>query len=184
MVFPVSSPRTLKIWKEATLGESYVCLRHRFLPEPYPTEAYEQHVYDYINSNRQRSLSVEPTTGPGASTSTFTSKLVDVGEEEEPTFVPSRSQSETQRATRSESPSKADAFKLRVRWKSDTVSLSVRPTTQCKRIVAAALKKMGKAGSDPNEKGRIEVDGEALEPDAEIGEAELEADDLVDIVGL
>ena len=93
--------------------------------------------------------------------------------------------------------SHAQAFHLLVRserTKDQDISLLVRPTTKCGAIVRAFLKKAGleaeypPGGSAPPAKGRgrtrtkvvaankvpmLSVDGDKMDPEAEIGEADL-----------
>lgn len=104
--------------------------------------------------------------------------------------------------------SHAQAFHLLVRserTKDQDISLLVRPTTKCGAIVRAFLKKAGleaeypPGGSAPPAKGRgrtrtkvvaankvpmLSVDGDKMDPEAEIGEADLEDGDMVEVVDL
>lgn len=104
-----------------------------------------------------------------------------------------------------------EQFKLILRsaaTKDKDIMLNVRPTTKCGAIVRAFLKKaglgdkypaaMGMGGTTPAKKGkakakgaaagvpepRLVVDGEKMDPEAEIGDADLEDGDLVEVVGL
>ncbi len=97
----------------------------------------------------------------------------------------------------------SQTFKLIVRserTKDKDITLTVRPTTKCGAIVRAFLKKAGldaeyPAGGAPI-KGRgrgkaaaakvpaLSVDGDRMDAETEIGEADLEDGDLVEVVGL
>ena len=71
----------------------------------------------------------------------------------------------------------------------------MRPTTKCGAIVRAFLKKAGldaeypAAGAPAKGRGRskvpaLSVDGDRMDPETEIGEADLEDGDQVEVVGL
>lgn len=101
----------------------------------------------------------------------------------------------------------SDTFKLTLRsakTQKDIV-LTVRPSTKCGSIVKAFLKKAGladkyleestSAKSNPKKRGRkslvvvatgpnLMVDGDKMNNDTEIGEADLEDGDMVEVVGL
>jgi Ubiquitin-2 like Rad60 SUMO-like len=100
-------------------------------------------------------------------------------------------------ASDAESDSDDDTFKLVVQSAiAKAITLTVRPTTKCGAIVKAFLKKAGvadkypavfgigggkkKGGKDP----RLCVDGDKMENDVQISEADLEDGDQVEIVGL
>ena len=85
------------------------------------------------------------------------------------------------------------------RTKDKDITLLVRPTTKCGAIVRAFLKKAGldaeypAAGAPPKGRGRgkaatknpaLSVDGDRMDPETEIGEADLEDGDQVEVVGL
>ena len=96
----------------------------------------------------------------------------------------------------------SDVFQLVVRserTKGKDITLRVRPTTKCGAIVRAFLKKAGLEGEYPENapavKGRgrkavpvkvpaLSVDGDRMAPDDEIGVADLEDGDQVEVVGL
>ncbi len=98
----------------------------------------------------------------------------------------------------------ADSFRLVVRSErtaGKNITLLVRPTTKCGAIVRGFLKKAGLEAeypaSPPAAKGRgrgkaaapakapaLSVDGDRMDPETEIGEADLEDGDQVDVVGL
>ena len=85
-----------------------------------------------------------------------------------------------------------DVFKLVVRSAvTKDVILKVRPTTSCGAIVKAFLKRAGIAGEYPVDKSfrgkrepRLMVDGEHMNPETLISEADLEDGDQVEVDGL
>ncbi|KAL5524571.1 hypothetical protein ACEPAF_9711 [Sanghuangporus sanghuang] len=125
--------------------------------------AYEEHVYKYIKAHEQRQSPADDFSAePPPSSSAFSQS--DILAEPGP------------------SQDKADAFKLQIRCGQRTVVIGVRPTAKCAAIVENVLRKLGKPDSAAKA-ARIEVDGEKLSPESEIGEADLEEGDLIDIVG-
>ena len=117
--------------------------------------------------------------------------------------LPESQQSEAE----AESESDEDKFKLILRsalTANKEISLVVRPTTKCGAIVKAFLKKAGlaeqypqvfadapvkkggrkskggEAGKDP----RLCLDGDKLDNASEIGDADLEDGDMIEVVGL
>ena len=97
----------------------------------------------------------------------------------------------------------AQTFKLIVRserTKDKDITLTVRPTTKCGAIVRAFLKKAGlqaeypEGGAPAKSRGRgkaaaakvpaLSVDGDRMGSETEIGEADLEDGDQVEVVGL
>ncbi|KAL5520064.1 hypothetical protein ACEPAG_1724 [Sanghuangporus baumii] len=125
--------------------------------------AYEEHVYKYIKAHEQRQSPADDFSAePPPSSLAFSPS--DILAEPGP------------------SQDKADAFKLQVRCRQRTVVIGVRPTAKCSAIVENVLRKLGKPDSAAKT-ARIEVDGEKLNPESEIGEADLEEGDLIDIVG-
>jgi hypothetical protein len=106
-----------------------------------------------------------------------------------------------------ESESDEDKFKLILRSALTTnkeISLVVRPTTKCGAIVKAFLKRAGLSGQYPEvfagvpaKKGgrksnvaaagkdpRLCLDGDKLDNASEIGDADLEDGDMIEVVGL
>jgi len=85
-----------------------------------------------------------------------------------------------------------DVFKLIVRsGVTKDITLKVRPTTSCGAIVKAFLKRAGLADKYPGGKNprgkrepRLMVDGEHMDPETLISEAELEDGDQVEVDGL
>jgi len=99
-----------------------------------------------------------------------------------------------------------DTFKLTLRSGKtpEDIVLAVRPSTKCGAILKAFLKKAGLADkylegnskvAGQNKKGRrsmaviaagphLMVDGERMNNDAEIGQADLEDGDMVEVMGL
>jgi len=108
-------------------------------------------------------------------------------------------------ATEATSDGDGDAFKLILRTAiTKDITLTVRPTTKCGAIVKAFLKKAGVQDQYPGvfkegaaaikkttQRGKVEdkdprlcVDGDKMSNDVEIGEADLEDGDLIEVVGL
>lgn len=74
-----------------------------------------------------------------------------------------------------------------------SINLTVRPTTTCRAIVKAFLKAAGLSdqytASSKNKKAgqampQLMIDGDKMADDMEIGEADLDDGDLVEVVGL
>lgn len=140
------------------------------------TDAYAEHIYEYILEQR-RERSVTPFGGDDESSANVGVESGGVSYNRELSSAPSASGDVT------EADDKSDVFKLRLRSGETTVTVSVRPTTKCGAIVASFVKKLGLPPTAVK-KAHIDVDGEAMEFDAEIGDVGLEDGDLVDIVGL
>ena len=99
-----------------------------------------------------------------------------------------------------DSDTEGETFKLILRssLSNKDIALTVRPTTKCGAIVKAYLRKAGLADQYPGlfdeggkgKKGRAEkdprlcVDGDKMGNDVEIGDADLEDGDMVEVVGL
>ncbi|KAG6891528.1 hypothetical protein C0992_005063 [Termitomyces sp. T32_za158] len=113
---------------------------------------------------------------------------------------PSRTKGEDDERTH-ESEAEGETFKLILRSSLSTndITLTVRPTTKCGAIVKAYLKKAGLADQYPglvNEGGkkggggkgnkdpRLCIDGDKMGDDVDIGDADLEDGDMVEVVGL
>ena len=147
--------------------------------------ACDKGTYEYMRKNPGilSQLSFGPETAP-------TPEEPSSGEE------PSASQ-----ATEASSDGDGDAFKLILRSAiTKDIALTVRPTTKCGAIVKAFLKKAGVqdqysgvfkegAGASKKTRGqekdpRLCVDGDKMSNDVEIGEADLEDGDLIEVVGL
>ncbi|TBU23746.1 hypothetical protein BD311DRAFT_767928 [Dichomitus squalens] len=178
-VFPSSTPHSIKIWATATF-EAYDKVTHRYLQE----------------NKRARSVSVPPGhDDPNQTTSRARSPSVTIMESElEANESPSPPSQEHEDGS--------ETFKLTVRsGRTDKdIILTVRPTTKCGAIVRAFLKKAGleaeylAGGAPAKGRGRgkatapkvpaLSVDGDRMDPETEIGEADLEDGDLVEIVGL
>lgn len=85
-----------------------------------------------------------------------------------------------------------DVFRLIVRsGVTKDVTLKVRPTTSCGAIVKAFMKRAGLADKYPGGKNprgkrepRLMVDGEHMDPETPISEADLEDGDQVEVDGL
>jgi hypothetical protein len=153
------------------------------------TDACDKITHDYIRTHKhQRSLSPSPDrTGQGpngtAASRSGTQDLSDTSDAEDPDSIDSLK------------------FKLTLRsaLTSKDITLTVRPTTTCGAIVKAFLKSAGlsdrypglgqtpKRGGMTMEKGKgpmLCLDGDKLDSASEIGDADLEDGDLVEVVGL
>ncbi|KAI6047549.1 hypothetical protein EDC04DRAFT_168 [Pisolithus marmoratus] len=157
-VFPSGTPHSLRIWTEGEL------------------EACDKSTYDYMRTRR-----LQPSHSPAPE--------VDASEEEMLSDDHSHAESDAE-------SSGGDKLKLVFRSTvADDVTLTVRPTTTCGAIVKAFLKAadIPDIYSDVPPKGRgpkripypqLKIDGEKQSPDAEIGHADLEDGDLVEVVGI
>ncbi|KAI8994208.1 hypothetical protein BD414DRAFT_481764 [Trametes punicea] len=183
-VFPPSTPHSVGIWAEAEL------------------EACDSSTYQYLQQNKRlRSESVAPTAlslaagtprrSPSCARSPSITELSDSGS--------GAAESEPEEKTAGH----ADAFHLVVqseRTKGKNITLRVLPTTKCGTIVRVFLKKAGleaeySEGAPAGKvRGRgkaavakfpmLSVDGDKMDPETEIGEADLEDGDQVEVVGL
>jgi len=147
--------------------------------EDIPTEAYDKHTYEYIRTRRHQ-RPVSPTLS------------ADESDDDEPHDTEMQSSDEESEA---ESTSD-DKFKLVLRSATTKdITLTVRSTTTCSAIVKAFLKAadLPDVYSDVQSKGkgkqskpypRLKIDGEKQAPDAEIGNADLDDGDLVEVVGI
>lgn len=149
------------------------------------TEASDNITYEYLRATRrQRSVSVQP---------------LEASHDRSPSHTrsPSPTADELDGDSGAESAaSDGDKFRLTLRSaKTKDITLTVRPTTTCGAIVKAFLKKAGlpeqHAGTAKGmgRKGRasapsLMVDGEKMNSASEIGDADLEDGDLVEVVGL
>ncbi|KAI0357533.1 hypothetical protein OH77DRAFT_1422395 [Trametes cingulata] len=184
-VFHSSTPHSIGIWAEAEL------------------EACDKFTHQYLQENkRMRSVSIAPPDSaefqgdrrrsPSRTRSPSITELSDSGSGE--ISLPG---SEGQ----NEKP--ADTFHLVIRserTKEKDITLRVRPTTKCGAIVRAFLAKAGLESEYPENalagkaRGRgkaaaakvpaLSVDGDRMDPETEIGEADLEDGDQVEVVGL
>ncbi|KAH9889910.1 hypothetical protein C8Q73DRAFT_793280 [Cubamyces lactineus] len=180
-VFPSSTPHSVDIWAEAEL------------------EACEKETFHYLQENkRMRSESVAPPeplqqgilSRRSPSRAPSITELSDSGDDN---AGPGSDDKD-------DAPS--DVFQLVVRserTKGKDITLRVRPTTKCGAIVRAFLKKAGLESEYPENapaaKGRgrkavpakvpaLSVDGDRMAPEDEIGVADLEDGDQVEVVGL
>ncbi|KAI0822059.1 hypothetical protein BC628DRAFT_1412599 [Trametes gibbosa] len=182
-VFASSTPHSIGIWAEAEL---YAC---------------DQTTSQYLQENKRlRSESVAPIGSSQAYDSGRSpphARSPSVTELSDPDMGGPPSEHEH----KDEKP--ADTIRLVVRserTKGRDISLLVRPTTKCGAIVRAFLKKAGLEAEYPADapagktRGRgkapaaknpaLCVDGEKMGPETEIGDADLEDGDQVDVVGL
>ncbi|KAH7914292.1 hypothetical protein BJ138DRAFT_1000474 [Hygrophoropsis aurantiaca] len=159
-LFPSGTPHNLRIWAEGEL------------------EACDKPTYEYIRTQRHhRSLS--PTTHDG-----------DEHAGRSPSAAPHSGGESDAESTG------GDKFKIILRsavTKDKNINLIVRSTTTCGAIVQAFLKSAGLSNKYPSTaaKGKksvpmpqLMIDGERMQPDTEISEADLDDGDLVEVVGL
>jgi len=160
--------------------------------------ALTKETYDYIRAH--------PHSTQSTSLSSSNAGPIDIANSapDSASFPPESQQSEA------ESESDEDKFKLILRSAltvNKEISLVVRPTTKCGAIVKAFLKRAGLAGQYPEvfagapasvaKKGgrksnvaiagkdpRLCLDGDKLDNASEIGEADLEDGDMIEVVGL
>lgn len=163
--------------------------------------ACTKETYDYIRTH--------PHSAQNASfgSSNAGNEPIDIDSNDGPggaSFPPESQQSDA------ESESDEDKFKLILRsalTPNKEISLVVRPTTKCGAIVKAFLKKAGLSGQYPEvfasvpanvaKKGgrkknvvaagkdpRLCLDGDKLDNASEIGDADLEDGDMIEVVGL
>ncbi|KAI9058136.1 hypothetical protein FKP32DRAFT_1669077 [Trametes sanguinea] len=182
-VFPSSTPHSVGVWAEAEL------------------EACDKITYQYLQeTKRMRSESVAPPTNP---------HLNDISRRS-----PSRARSPSitelsesgsgaaESGPEDKGTNTGEAFSLILvseRTKGKRITLRVLPTTKCGVIVRKFLEKAGLQDEYPdvtpaaNGRGRtkaaakapaLSVDGDKMDPEAPIGEADLEDGDQVEVVGL
>ena len=146
-------------------------------------EACDKITHEYVRTHRhQRSLSLSPDrAGAGAGPNGA---------------APSRSGTQDPSDASDAEPLDSDTqkFKLTLRsaLTSKDITLTVRSTTTCSAIVKAFLKSAGltdkyPSGQTPRKGGKVPMlclDGDKLDPKSEIGDADLEDGDLVEVVGL
>ncbi|OJT09434.1 hypothetical protein TRAPUB_14097 [Trametes pubescens] len=184
-VFPSSTPHSIGIWAEAEL------------------EACDRNTFQYLQENkRMRSESLAPPGPPETQDAARRSPSRTRSPSIE--FNDAASDDATPAAEEHREEKPADSFRLVVRSErtaGKNITLLVRPTTKCGAIVRGFLKKAGLEAeypaSPPAAKGRgrgkaaapakapaLSVDGDRMDPETEIGEADLEDGDQVDVVGL
>ncbi|KAI5981137.1 hypothetical protein EDD15DRAFT_2337366 [Pisolithus albus] len=158
-VFPSGTPHSLRIWTEGEL------------------EACDKNTYEYMRTRRLQRSHSPPTQ--------------DVASEDEASSDDDHSHTDSDAES-----SGGDKLKLVFRSTvTDDVTLTVRPTTTCGAIVKAFLKAAGLPDiySDAPPKGKgsktipypqLKIDGDKQASNTEIGEADLEDGDLVEVVGV
>jgi hypothetical protein len=157
-VFASATPHSLKIWAEAQL------------------DATDVTTFEHLREQRHES--------PFAGQSNNWSPPPDTAEDGE-------SESDVQSAAEEDD----DTFKLVVRsGMTKDVTLKVRPTTSCGAIVKAFLRRAGIADKYPEGQSsrrksavggpRLMIDGDRMDPDTPISEADLEDGDQVEVTGL
>ncbi|KAG2362329.1 hypothetical protein BDR07DRAFT_1407359 [Suillus spraguei] len=154
-LFASGTPHGLRIWAEGEL------------------EACDQTTWDYIRAQRHQQA---PKTDQSLNNSPSPERESDAESEAESTG--------------------GDKIKLVLRSAAteDNVNLTVRPTTTCEAIVKAFLKATGlsdrylvslsKDKRTARAMPQLMVDGDKMAGDTEIGEADLDDGDLVEVVGL
>jgi len=159
-VFASATPHSLKIWAEAQMDASDVT------------------TFEHLREQRQE---LHPSfAGPSTS-----------GSPPPGTAEDGESESDVQSAAEEDD----DIFKLVVRsGVTKDVMLKVRPTTSCGAIVKAFLRRAGIADKYPEGKSsrrksavggpRLMIDGDQMDPDTPISEADLEDGDQVEVTGL
>lgn len=176
-VFSSATPHSIHIWAEAEFGPCFTVFTSLAFSIQYIlfTEACDKITHEYVRSHRHgRSMSPshDPTGGDVATNSRAGTQ--DLSESEEET-------------------SQGEKFKLILRSTQTPkdISLTVRSTTTCGAIVKAFLKSAGLsdkyAGQTPKkgkEGPRLCVDGDKMDPGSQIGDADLEDGDMVEVVGL
>ncbi|KAI0784794.1 hypothetical protein C8Q75DRAFT_723568, partial [Abortiporus biennis] len=167
-IFPSASPQGVGIWAEAEF------------------EACDKATYEYIREQRRRS----PSTFDD-----FTPHSCDLS------LPPTQEEEESD--NESAAGGGGDTFKLILRSQaSKDITLTVRPTTKCSAIVKAFLKAAGLEDKYPSvpvppkkggKRGKaaataslpwLSVDGDKMAHDTEIGGADLEDGDMVEVQGL
>ncbi len=200
-VFASSNPHSIGIWAEAELGAWRpwnICGTSSTDMYYNSAEACDKRTYDYLKEHkRMRSPSAAPFfphVGDDSRRSPSRARSLSIEELSDSDVAPAAS-----------SPPKeenSNTFHLTVRserTKDKDITLVVRPTTKCGAIVRAFLKKAGLEAEYPVNgapaKGRgrgkaaakvpaLSVDGDRMDSDVEIGEADLEDGDQVEVVGL
>ncbi|KAK7690286.1 hypothetical protein QCA50_006941 [Cerrena zonata] len=180
-VFSSASPHGIGVWAEAEL------------------EACDKNTYEYIRSNPTRAPSLVPQD---------LHEITNIHRPLSPTIEEPEYKS-PEPESQPEKEEDDDKFKLILRGKDvKDVTLTVRPTTKCSAIIKAFLKSVGltekftaSAAPPPPAKGRgrkkaappvaavppmpqLVVDGDKLDPESEIREADLEDGDMVEVSGL
>ncbi|TFY70973.1 hypothetical protein EVG20_g2036 [Dentipellis fragilis] len=160
-VFASATPHSLKIWAEVEM------------------EASDKTTFEYIRQQKLRG-SEPPEHAHGKGRSPSVNSGADSDSDSDVQSVAEEAEDET--------------FKLIVRSATTKdVTLTVRPTTTCGAIVKAFLKRTGLASKYPEGKSRrksigggprLMVDGEKMNPDSPISEADLEDGDQIEVAGL
>ncbi|KAI0667739.1 hypothetical protein C8Q78DRAFT_1052335 [Trametes maxima] len=184
-VFPSSSPHSIGIWAEAEL------------------EACDKFTYQYLQENRRmRSESVAPPVLPDSNGVSRRSpsrarspSATELSDDDDAVSQPS--------SPKQQDDKPSDTFHIKVlsgRTEGE-ITLLVRPTTKCGAIVCAFLKKAGleaEYSANPTapqgrKRGKaaaavkvpaLSIEGDKMDPETEIGEADLVDGEQVEIVGL
>ncbi len=179
-VFASATPHSLKIWAEAQMGTSseFECSRVFILTAILHIDASDVTTFEHLREQRHE---LHP---PFLDSPTGGSPTPGSAEDAE-------SESDVQSATEED----GDIFKLVVRsGVTKDITLKVRPTTSCGAIIKAFLKRAGIADKYSEGKGsrrksaaggpQLMIDGDRMDPDMPISEAELEDGDQVEVSGL
>ncbi|KAH9080569.1 hypothetical protein EDB83DRAFT_2215545 [Lactarius deliciosus] len=169
-VFASATPHSLKIWAEAQMGTvhmSDICV----------LDASDVTTFEYLREQRH-----EPHPPLAGSSTSWTPPPGSMEDGESESDVQSVAEEDD------------DTFKLVVRsGMTKDVTLKVRPTTSCGAIVKAFLRRAGIADNYPEGKSsrksavggpRLMIDGDRMDPDTPISEADLEDGDQVEVTGL
>ncbi|KAH9002555.1 hypothetical protein EDB86DRAFT_2800259 [Lactarius hatsudake] len=169
-VFASATPHSLKIWAEAQMGTVHmtdICV----------LDASDVTTFEYLREQRHE---LHPPLAGSSTSWTPPPGSMEDGE----------SESDVQSVAEEDD----DTFKLVVRsGTTKDVTLKVRPTTSCGAIVKAFLRRAGIADKYPEGKSsrkksaggpRLMIDGDRMDPDTPISEADLEDGDQVEVTGL
>jgi Ubiquitin-2 like Rad60 SUMO-like len=173
-VFASATPHSLEIWAEAQMGTIVPKYqRADYVIDDLRSDASDLVTFQYLRDHRQER---PPPTANALSQRSSPSGTTEDGE----------SESDAQSMADDDDD---DVFKLVVRSAvTKDVILKVRPTTSCGAIVKAFLKRAGIAdqySENRNVRGpQLMVDGEHMNPDTPISEADLEDGCQVEVAGL
>lgn len=188
-----ATPHSLKVWAEAEMGELLHIIhsdKSLKIGALGLTEASTKATFEYIRENPQHNQPTPSSHVNGTSQSHNTRA---------PSLQPGGGDSdESDSDVQSQDDTEDETFKLVLRsaeTKNKNITLTVRPTTTCGAIVKAFLKRAGLAEKYPEGKSarrksgagvgpRLVVDGDKLDPETPISEADLDDGDQVEVVGL
>ena len=172
------------------------------LTPPAPNAvAYEKRAYEYIQKNPHSIIR------PAATSSSIATNPHSSPDPSQQSDAESQTAAESDAGNDDEDEGKFKLILRSAQTGDKDITLTVRPTTKCGAILRAFLKKAGLAdrpeykevlagagaGGTGKSKGkqgakgkdpRLCVDGDKMNNEAEIGEADLEDGDMVEVVGL